>query len=151
MEQDPKFALRLLVDVAIKALSPAINDPTTAVQALDQIEDLLRRIGQRTLDVGRLVGVRGYARVIYPAPTWDDLLALATDEIRLYGAESLQVMRRMRLLYEHLETTVTNDRRAAVRERLERLDAAIERGIPEADRADARIPDPQGLGFSRAA
>ena len=73
MEQDPKFALRLLVDVAIKALSPAVNDPTTAVQSLDQIEDLLRRIGQRTLDLGRLVGVRGFTRVTYPAPTWDDL------------------------------------------------------------------------------
>ena len=91
MEQDPKFALRLLADVAIKALSPAINDPTTAVQALDQIEDLLRRIGVRTIDIGRLVGVRGYVRVTYPAPTWDDLLALATDEIRIYGAGSIQV------------------------------------------------------------
>jgi uncharacterized membrane protein len=39
-DQDPKFALRLLVDIAIKALSPAINDPTTAVQTIDQIEDL---------------------------------------------------------------------------------------------------------------
>ena len=37
-EQDPKYPIRLLVDVAIKALSPAINDPTTAVQAIDQIE-----------------------------------------------------------------------------------------------------------------
>lgn len=45
-EQDPKYALRLLVDIAIKALSPAINDPTTAVQALDQIEDLLIRLGR---------------------------------------------------------------------------------------------------------
>jgi uncharacterized membrane protein len=48
-DQDPKYALRLLVDVAIKALSPAVNDPTTAVQALDEIEDLLRRIGTRSL------------------------------------------------------------------------------------------------------
>ena len=53
-EQDPKYALRILVDIAIKALSPAINDPTTAVQALDQIEDLLIRLGQRRLKVGEL-------------------------------------------------------------------------------------------------
>ena len=51
-EQDPKYAIRLLVDVAIRALSPAINDPTTAVQALDQIEDLFRRLGERQLDTG---------------------------------------------------------------------------------------------------
>jgi uncharacterized membrane protein len=51
-EQDPKYALRLVVDIAIKALSPAINDPTTAVQALDQIEDLLIRLGHRRLRIG---------------------------------------------------------------------------------------------------
>ena len=150
MEQDPKLALRLLVDVAIKALSPAINDPTTAVQALDQIEDLLRRLGQRTLDLGHLVGVRGFTRVTYPAPTWDDLVALGLDEIRMYGSDSLQVVRRLRLLLENLAETVTPDRRAPVLDRLERLDAAIEAGIPAPDRADARVTDPQGLGLSRA-
>jgi len=150
MEQDPKFALRLLVDVAIKALSPAINDPTTAVQALDQIEDLLRRIGQRTLDLGHLVGIQGFTRVTYPAPTWDDLLALGTDEIRMYGSDSLQVVRRLRLLLENLAGTVTAERRPAVLERLGRLDAAVEAGIAEPDRADAYVTDPQGLGLSRA-
>ena len=49
-EQDPKYAIRILVDIAIKALSPAINDPTTAVQALDQVEDLLLRLGRVDLD-----------------------------------------------------------------------------------------------------
>lgn len=150
MEQDPKFALRLLGDVAIKALSPAINDPTTAVQALDQIEDLLLRLGVRTLDIGRLIGVRGYTRVVYPAPTWDDLVALGLDEIRIYGAGSIQVMRRLRNLLQNLEAAVPPERREAVQDRLRRLDAACEQELPAADRADARIPDPQGLGHSRA-
>ena len=52
-EQDPKYAVRLLVDIAIKALSPAVNDPSTAVQALDQLEDLLRRLGKRRLETGK--------------------------------------------------------------------------------------------------
>jgi len=151
MEQDPKFALRLLADVAIKALSPAINDPTTAVQALDQIEDLLLRLGVRTLDIGRLTGVRGYTRVVYPAPTWDDLIALGTDEIRIFGAGSIQVLRRLRSLLQNLEATVPPERRGAVEDRIRRLDAACEAELPVADRADARIPDPQGLGHSRAA
>ena len=151
MEQDPKLALRLLADVAIKALSPAVNDPTTAVQALDQIEDLLLRIGQRRLDLGRLVGARGYTRVTYPAPTWDDVLALGTDEIRLYGRTSLQVVRRLRLLLLRLEEAVTEDRRPAVRDRLQRLDEAVEAEFDGADLGDARRPDPQGLGLSRAA
>jgi len=151
MEQDPKFALRMLVDVAIKALSPAINDPTTAVQALEEIEDLLLRIGRRELDLGRLVGVRGYTRVTYPAPTWADLLALGVDEVRICGAGSLQVVRRLRMLLLHLDATVSEERRAAVQDRLLRLDALIELEIPLVDRADAHVADPQGLGLSRVA
>ena len=150
MEQDPKFALRLLSDVAIKALSPAVNDPTTAVQALDQIEDLLLRIGVRTLDIGRLVGVRGYTRVVYPAPTWEDLIALGTDEIRIYGTGSIQVMRRLLNLLQNLERVVPPERRVVVEDRLRRLDAACEHELLATDRADARVPDPQGLGHSRA-
>src|SRR5262249_32044686 len=64
-EQDPKYALRLLVDIAIKALSPAINDPTTAVQAIDQIEDLLRRLGRRDLDAGYARDRDGKLRLVY--------------------------------------------------------------------------------------
>ena len=80
-EQDPKYPIRLLVDIAIKALSPAINDPTTAVQAIDQIEDLLRRLGKRDLDAGYARDADGVLRLIFPLPTWEDYLALAFDEI----------------------------------------------------------------------
>jgi uncharacterized membrane protein len=79
-EQDPKYALRLLVDIAIKALSPAINDPTTAVQALDHIAALLRRIGEPHLAVGQVRDEGGALRVIFPTPTWEDFLRLACDE-----------------------------------------------------------------------
>ena len=86
-EQDPKYPLRLLVDIAIKALSPAINDPTTAVQALDQIEDLLRRMAKCRLDAGYARDAAGRLRLVFPMPTWLDYLALSFDEIRFYGAE----------------------------------------------------------------
>ena len=79
-EQDPKYVIRLLVDIAIKALSPAINDPTTAVQALDQIEDLLLRLGQRHLEIGKYCDSDGELRLVVPFPTWDDLVWLAFDE-----------------------------------------------------------------------
>ena len=82
-EQDPKYALRLLVDIAIKALSPAVNDPTTAVQALNQIEDLLRRLSTRDLEVGQVRDETGVLRLIFPTPTWEDFLMLAFDEIRV--------------------------------------------------------------------
>jgi uncharacterized membrane protein len=89
-------AIRLLVDIAIRALSPAVNDPTTAVQALDQIEDLLRRLGCRQLEAGYALDAAGKIRVIFPVPTWQDYLALAFDEIRQFGAASIQVDRRLR-------------------------------------------------------
>ena len=97
-EQDPKYAIRLLVDIAIKALSPAINDPSTAVQALDQLEDLLRRLGQRRLETGAFRDRDGTLRLVVPYPSWDDFLTLAFDEIRHCGAGSVQIMRRMKAL-----------------------------------------------------
>ena len=71
-EQDPKYPIRLLVDIAIKALSPAINDPTTAVQAIDQLEDLLRRIGLRNLEDIHAQDDQGVVRLIYRMPSWED-------------------------------------------------------------------------------
>ena len=116
-EQDPKYPLRLLVDIAIKALSPAINDPTTAVQAIDQIEDLLRRLGRRTLDAGCVMDDCGDLRMIFPTPAWEDYLALAFDEIRQYGVSSVQVMRRLRSALVGLADSVTEIDRKAVVER----------------------------------
>ena len=95
-EQDPKYPIRLLVDIAIKALSPAINDPTTAVQTIDQLEDLLRRLGSAELDAGDVDDADGALRFVFPTPTWEDYLTLAFDEIRHFGSNSVQVMRRMR-------------------------------------------------------
>ncbi len=149
-EQDPKYAVRILVDVAIKALSPAINDPTTAVQALDQIEDLLLRMGQRDLDVGRVRDANGRLRLVVPVPTWNDLVVLALDEIRFCGATSVQVMRRTRALLGDLSEQVRPDRRAALEYYLARVDKGIRRDFEDADdQRDALEPDRQGLGLSR--
>ena len=149
-EQDPKFALRILVDVAIKALSPAINDPTTAVQALDQIEDLLLRLGRCDLDVGRLYDAGGHLRLEMPVPSWDDLVVLALDEIRFCGATSVQVMRRTRALLRDLADQVLPERRAALDYYLVRVDTGIRRDFADDDdRRDALEHDRQGLGMAR--
>jgi uncharacterized membrane protein len=149
-EQDPKYAIRLLVDIAIKALSPAINDPTTAVQALDQIEDLLLRLSRRDLSAGRSHDARGRLRLVFPVPGWEDLLLLAFDEIRYCGANSIQVMRRMRALLQDLMEHVPPERQAALRRFLERVDNGIRRAFDDADdRKDALEEDRQGLGLSR--
>jgi uncharacterized membrane protein len=148
-EQDPKYAMRLLVDVAIKALSPAINDPTTAVQAIDQIEDLLRRLAKCDLEACRAFDRNGILRVVYRMPTWEDFLALAFDEIRQFGSTSIQVMRRLRAALVELADCVGSERAKLVRAYLGHLDSGIERSSfdPE-DRAAARIEDRQGLGLS---
>nr|WP_320412839.1 DUF2254 family protein [Candidatus Microthrix sp.] len=75
LEDDPAFTLRLLVDVAIKALSPAVNDPTTAVQCLHRIADVLRYAAAKHLSTGVVTDDRGAVRVLVPTPTWDDLIA----------------------------------------------------------------------------
>jgi uncharacterized membrane protein len=149
--QDPKYPLRLLVDIAIKALSPAINDPTTAVQAIDQIEDLLRRLGRRDLDAGYARDADGKLRLDYPMPTWEDYLTLAFDEIRQYGATSVQVMRRLRSALVDLAASLTNVERAdAVHRYLKHLDLVIERSaLDDEDRVKARQEDRQGLGLTR--
>jgi uncharacterized membrane protein len=151
-EQDPKYPIRLLVDIAIKALSPAINDPTTAVQAMDQIEDLLRRLGRRALDPGSARDADGFLRLIFPMPTWEDYLALSFDEIRQFGAPSVQVMRRLRsALAGLLESITVPSRIEALQRYVRHLDLAIDRSTFDAeDQTMARNQDPQGLGLSRA-
>jgi len=150
-EQDPKYPIRILVDIAIKALSPAINDPTTAVQAIDQIEDLLRRLGRRELEAGYAGDETGALRVIFPTPTWEDYLTLAFDEIRQYGATSVQVVRRLRsALFGLAETVPVAERQKAVQDYIEHLNLSVETYITDAqDQRMAMQEDRQGLGLSR--
>lgn len=150
-EQDPKYALRIVVDIAIKALSPAINDPTTAVQALDQIEDLLIRLGRSKLDLGTIRDAQGTVRVVAPFPTWEDFLRLAFDEIRYCGATSVQVMRRMHALIKSLRAALPPERHAALRHWEERLGDTVERTFKDAEeQQDASVADRQGLGIGEA-
>lgn len=150
-EQDPKFALRLLVDIAIRALSPAVNDPTTAVQALDQIEDLLHRLGRRALDAGCVMDDQGVLRLVFPTPTWEDYLTLAFDEIRQFGTSSVQVMRRLRSALVGLTDSVTEtERQEVLRRYLHHLNLVVEHSMLDAeDRLMALQEDRQGLGLSR--
>jgi uncharacterized membrane protein len=150
-EQDPKFPIRLLVDIAIKALSPAVNDPTTAVQAIDQIEDLLRRLGRRHLEAGYASDSNGVLRLVFPMPSWEDYLALAFDEIRQFGATSVQVMRRLRSALLGIADSMTVPARTEAVERyIKHLDVAIAHSpLDSEDQAFARQEDRQGLGLSR--
>ena len=147
--EDPKYAIRLLVDIAIKALSAAINDPTTAVQALDQIEDLLLRLGRCRLEIGNFRDPAGTSRFLMSFPDWDDFLGLAFDEIRFYGANSIQVMRRMKAVVNGLIAMLPEERQPALRRWQERLQFTVDHSfVDQVDRSEASAEDRQGLGSS---
>jgi uncharacterized membrane protein len=147
IEQDSTFAFRVIVDIAIKALSKAINDPTTAVLAIDQLHRLLRMVGKRHLHDDAIRDAGGNIRVIFPTPNWEDFIELAFSEIRLYGAENFQVARRLRAMIENLIATLPESRRPALQQELSLLDGMLEKlySSPE-DVARARVADSQGLG-----
>jgi uncharacterized membrane protein len=147
LEQDPMFAFRILVDIALKALSPAINDPTTAVVAIDQVHRLLRVVGGRRLRIDAMRDALGRVRLVLRTPDWEDYLHIACREIRACGASNMQVARRMGAMLDDLLRVLPPQRRPA----LETERALLERALAEfypypEDLALARIPDVQGLG-----
>jgi uncharacterized membrane protein len=147
MEQDPAFAFRIIVDVAVKALSPAINDPTTAVLAIDQLHHLLRSVGLRRLDTGQVVDEVGRLRLSYRTPNWEDLVDLAVTEIRHYGQDSIQIARRMRAMLESLIRVVPEERAVRLREELDLLHRTVDRAFLDAeDRTRADRADSLGMG-----
>ena len=151
LEQDPMFAFRILVDIALKALSPAINDPTTAVLALDQIHRLLRLLGRRELRGELINDDAGTPRVIFRTPNWDDYVHVACTEIRAFGGNSMQIVRRLRAMLDDLVRMVPDRRQPSLDGELRLLDLTIDAqfALPE-DRALARFGDKQGLGGAHA-
>ena len=100
--QDPAFGFRQLVDVAIRALSPAVNGPTTGVQAIDRISDLLAITGSRLDPTGLQVDSSETVRVKRKLRNFDDLLVLSLTEVIRYGADAPQVARRLHGMLDEL-------------------------------------------------
>jgi uncharacterized membrane protein len=153
IEQDPAFGLRIMVDIAVKALSAAINDPTTAVQALDHIANVLRLLGSTPLSGSfTFRDSGGTPRLLMPGRTWEDYLTLAVTEIREYGAQSIQVTRRLRAMLEDLRASVRPEYRAAVDAEIVKLNATVATGFAgSVDLTEAQARDAQGIGGPAAA
>jgi len=148
-EQDPLFAFRILVDIASKALSPAINDPTTAVLAIDQIHHLLRDVGKRNLGDGRVSDPAGQLRLVYRRPNWEDFVLLGTTEIRHYGRDSIQVQRRLRAMIKDLIETLPAARTPILQKELTLLASSSKRTFYDLDdQTLAETGDLQGIGGS---
>src|SRR6185295_14126073 len=115
----------IVVDTAIRALSAAINDPTTAVHGLDVLEVLVRQLSDHDLDDSLARDEQGQVRLVWRSPNWDDLLDLAFEEIREYGAGSIQICRRMRALLEAPRASPPAVRNAGIHANLTRLAAQL--------------------------
>jgi uncharacterized membrane protein len=147
LEQDPAFGFRIIVDVASKALSPAINDPTTGVLAVDQLHHLLQLVAGRQLDTGVVRDSSGAVRLLYRTPDWEDFVTLTATELRIYGAGNPQVTRRLRAMYGQLLRAVPAERAGALRHEVSLLEATVEAAWAHpADRLMAGAGDLQGFG-----
>jgi uncharacterized membrane protein len=144
--QDPAFGFRQLVDIAIRALSPAVNDPTTAVQAIDRINDLLGITGNRLDPTGLRVDSGGTVRVKRKLRNFDGLLVLSLTEIIRYGADAPQVVRRLHAVLDELESTLPIERQPGIARQRSLLEAAVSAALPAPFMPVASTPDREGLG-----
>jgi uncharacterized membrane protein len=126
LEQDPLVGVRIIVDIALKALSPDINDPATGVAAIDQLHHLLNLVGHRHFPPGLAHDSTGELRVLYRTSQWEDFVALAVSEVHAFAGQSPQVHRRFRSMIAQLIRTLPEARALQLRGELEQLDRMIE-------------------------
>lgn len=151
--QDPAYAIRAIVDIAVRAQSAAVNDPTTATESLDLIEALLHLMSRRDLGDRCYFSPGGAPRVLWPAPDWEQLLDLALTEIRHYGIHAPQVTRRLRAVLDSLMQIAPAERLDAVRKHITLLEDGLRVAYAnESELLHAGTPDHIGLGgFSQPA
>lgn len=124
LDQDVGFGLRQLVDIAERALSPGINDPSTAVQVVDQLHDILRRLCTRPIVPRQHRADDGGLAVDVPQPGFADYLDLAVDEIAHWGSESDRVMRRLETMLEDQRSAARPEHRPVVMGKLQAIHRA---------------------------
>jgi uncharacterized membrane protein len=147
-DDDPSYGIRKLADIAERSIaSSPFEDPSTAVMALHRLHDCLRILAGRQIPPGRWCDADGQLRLTMRTLDWDGYVRLAFDEIRLAGAGSPQVARRLRAALEDLRTVVPPGRRAALDRQLELLSAAVNRQYhDDRDRLAALTSDNEGIG-----
>ncbi|WP_406372701.1 DUF2254 domain-containing protein [Streptomyces sp. NBC_01550] len=145
-QQDLAFGLRQLSDIALRALSPAVNDPTTAVQCLDRIVQLLTAMVHLPLGAVQHRDGAGAVRLVQDGPEWTELVDLAFEEIRWCATRSPQVSRRMLAGMNDVVALAPEDRKGALVRHRELLVKAVERTVPDViAREFALFPDRQGI------
>lgn len=147
LHQDLAFGLRQLSDIALRALSSAVNDPTTAVQCLDRIVQFLAAVATLPLGVVHHRDRTGAVRLVQDVPGWADLVDLGFEEIRRCATDSPQVTRRLLAGIDDLVALAGPERQGPLLRHRALLVQAVERTVPEAaEREFALLPDRQGIG-----
>lgn len=147
LHQDLAFGLRQLSDIALRALSSAVNDPTTAVQCLDRIVQFLAAVAKLPLGVVHHRDRKGVVRLVQDVPGWADLVDLGFEEIRRCATGSPQVTRRLLAGIDDLVVLAGPERQRPLIRHRALLVQAVERAVPDAaEREFALLPDRQGIG-----
>jgi uncharacterized membrane protein len=145
--EDLAYGFRKLVDIAVRSIAQPFEDPTTAVQALHRLHDLLRQIAPRTLPSGEHRDEDGAVRLLERTVSWDGYVRLAFDEIRLAGASEPQVSRKLCAALADLKSVAPADRQQPLDRQLRLLEAAVRRAHEDdEDVVAALTPDTEGIG-----
>src|SRR5919112_5720289 len=144
---DPAFGFRKLVDIAERSVVQPFNDPTTAVQAIDRLHDCLRLLAPRPFPSGRHCDEEGQLRLVVNTIDWNGYVRLAFDELRLAGAYSPQVARRLQAALEDLKTVAPPERQPVLDRQLELLEGLVSQVYEEEEEKGASLTaDQQGIG-----
>jgi len=110
--QDPLFGIRQLVDIALKALSPGINDVTTAEYALYHLGDVAGRLAERTFPSAVRTAANGQTQIIVTRPTWDDMIEAAFSQIRQAAANDVHATQTLLQVLHDLALRLSTGSRA---------------------------------------
>jgi uncharacterized membrane protein len=145
--EDLAYGFRKLVDIAVRSIAQPFDDPTTAVQALHRLHDLLRQLAARPLPSGEHRDEDGVVRLVERTVSWGGYVQLAFDEIRLAGASEPQVTRKMCAALVDLKSVAPHDRQGPLDRQLRLLSSAVRRCLEdEEDVVAALTPDTEGIG-----
>jgi uncharacterized membrane protein len=153
LQQDVEFGVIQIVDIALRAISPAVNDPSTAISCIDQLTRVLIRWISRAPPESRLYHPPHVLRVVLPWIDLDGILNTAIEQIRAYATTDAAVSLRLLRLLQDVAVTIESD---AVRSRIvERGRWVVEgcRGALPADdfaRLEQRLAVLEGIGGSAA-
>jgi uncharacterized membrane protein len=136
--QDLGYGIQQMVDVYLRALSPAVNDPTTAVSSLGHLAAALVALAGKDLGPRRIRDSEDGVRLVVPLPGFADLLELALAPVRRHGMGDIAVATRVFTLLRAVAWVARDDgERAAVRTQLDRARAAAERELADPERCAA--------------